>query len=48
MGLALRLLADPALDHLITGEDRFEDLPEVQARLAVDPGSTLCHRIRYP
>jgi len=47
LGLALSLLTDPALDRLITGEDAFADLPEVQARLARDPGDTLMHRIRY-
>ena len=47
LDLALRLLADPALDVLITGEDRFEDLPRVMARLAADPGDTICHRIVY-
>jgi len=47
MQLALRLLQDPALDVLMTGESRFEDLPEVMAKLASDPGDTLCHRIRY-
>jgi threonine dehydrogenase-like Zn-dependent dehydrogenase len=45
--LALALLADPALDVLITGEDRFESLPEVMAKLAAGPGDTLMHRIRY-
>ncbi len=48
MALALSLLADPVLDQLITGEDAFDDLPAVQARLALDPGDTLMHRIRYP
>ena len=47
MELALRLLRDPSLDMLITGESQFEDLPGVMARLASDPGDTLCHRIRY-
>ena len=47
MALALSLLSDPALDGLITGEDAFEDLPEVQARLAKAAGDTICHRIRY-
>ncbi len=47
MGLALSLLAEPALDALITGEDRFTDLPAAMARLAADPGDTLMHRIRY-
>jgi len=47
MELALRLLRDPRLDTLITGESRFEDLPDVIAKLASEPGDTLCHRIRY-
>ena len=47
MELALRLLRDPSLDVLITGESRFEDLPAVMAKLASDPGDMLCHRIRY-
>lgn len=47
MALALRLLAEPALDALITGESPFEELPDVVERLAADGGNTLCHRIRY-
>jgi threonine dehydrogenase-like Zn-dependent dehydrogenase len=47
MTLALRLLADQALDCLITGEDHFRALPAVQARLAETPAGTLMHRIRY-
>jgi 2-desacetyl-2-hydroxyethyl bacteriochlorophyllide A dehydrogenase len=47
MELALALLADPVLDALITGESEFDALPAVMARLASDPGDTLCHRIRY-
>lgn len=47
MQLALSMLVDPALDHIITGESRFEELPQVMARLAATPGDTLCHRIRY-
>jgi threonine dehydrogenase-like Zn-dependent dehydrogenase len=47
MGLALALLADPALDVLISGESSFETLPDVMARLAGTPGDALCHRIRY-
>jgi 2-desacetyl-2-hydroxyethyl bacteriochlorophyllide A dehydrogenase len=47
MQLALKLLDDPALDALITGEDEFERLPDVMAALARCPGDTLCHRIRY-
>ncbi|WP_295584693.1 zinc-binding alcohol dehydrogenase [uncultured Lamprocystis sp.] len=48
LALALSLLDDPVLDRLITGEDPFTDLPAVQARLALGPGDTLMHRIRYP
>jgi 2-desacetyl-2-hydroxyethyl bacteriochlorophyllide A dehydrogenase len=47
MQLAMRLLANDALDALITGESRFDDLPEAMAELATNPGDTLCHRIRY-
>ena len=47
LGLALSLLEDPVLDLLISGEDVFDDLPNVQVRLASDPGDTLMHRIRY-
>ena len=47
MRLALRLLADPALDVLMTGESAFDDLPEVMAQLAATGGDTLCHLIRY-
>jgi len=47
MQLVLRLLRDPHLDVLISGESEFEDLPEVMAQLALAPGDTLCHRIRY-
>lgn len=47
MALALSLLTDPVLDRLITGEDPFDALPAVQARLARDPGGALMHRIRY-
>ena len=47
LGLAMTLLADARLDALITGEDRFEELPAVMARLSRAPGDTLCHRIRY-
>jgi hypothetical protein len=47
LALALELLADPALDALITGESRFEDLPEVMPGLAAGDIPALCHRIRY-
>ena len=47
LALAMSLLADARLDALITGEDRFEKLPAVMARVSLAPGDTLCHRIRY-
>ena len=47
MRLVMTLLRDPALDVLISGESHFEELPEVMARLAREPGDALCHRIRY-
>jgi len=47
MQLVLTLLRDPRLDGLISGESKFEELPEVMAKLAREPGDALCHRIRY-
>ena len=47
LALVMMLLADARLDVLITGEDRFEELPAVMARVSRGPGDTLCHRIRY-
>jgi threonine dehydrogenase-like Zn-dependent dehydrogenase len=47
MGLVLRLLAEPALDALVTGESSFDELPDIMARLAAAPGAALCHRIRF-
>lgn len=45
---ALELLADPALDAMITGESAFADLPRVMPVVAGDAGGTLTHRVRYP
>ncbi|MEP6467713.1 MAG: dehydrogenase, partial [Parafilimonas sp.] len=47
MALTLSMLADSALDVLITGESDFETMPELMARLASAPGDTICHRIKY-
>ncbi|WP_320774710.1 dehydrogenase [Streptomyces sp. CRN 30] len=47
LALALDLLADPALDALITGENRFEELPDVMAELASGAVPALCHVLRY-
>ncbi|MDR5897976.1 zinc-binding alcohol dehydrogenase [Halomonas vilamensis] len=45
--LALRLLSDPALDALISGESDFADLPHVAADIFASGSGVLCHRIRY-
>ncbi|WP_282703936.1 zinc-binding alcohol dehydrogenase [Streptomyces sp. CC219B] len=47
LALALDLLADPALDALVTGESAFEELPEVMPGLASGAIPALCHRVRY-
>ncbi|MFF3348475.1 zinc-binding alcohol dehydrogenase [Streptomyces sp. NPDC002779] len=47
LALALELLADPALDALVTGESAFEELPQVLPRLASGEIPALCHRVRY-
>jgi 2-desacetyl-2-hydroxyethyl bacteriochlorophyllide A dehydrogenase len=47
MELAVSMLAEPALDALITGESEFDRLPSVMTQLAEAPGETICHRIRY-
>ncbi|SME97843.1 zinc-binding alcohol dehydrogenase [Streptomyces sp. Amel2xC10] len=47
LALALELLADPALDALVTGESAFEELPEVMPALASGEVPALCHRVRY-
>jgi threonine dehydrogenase-like Zn-dependent dehydrogenase len=45
--LALDLLRDPAFDALVTGESRFDELPDVMARLAAGSLPALCHTISY-
>ncbi|WP_217166442.1 zinc-binding alcohol dehydrogenase [Streptomyces sp. AC512_CC834] len=47
LALALDLLADPALDALVSGESAFGELPDVMPRLAFGDLPALCHRIRY-
>ncbi|NGO06326.1 zinc-binding alcohol dehydrogenase [Streptomyces sp. HC44] len=47
LALALELLADPALDALITGACAFEELPEAMAGLASGETQALCHLVRY-
>lgn len=43
---ALSLLADPALDALISGETAFDDLAQRYGAILDDP-ATLCHRVRF-
>jgi threonine dehydrogenase-like Zn-dependent dehydrogenase len=45
--LALQLLRDPAFDAVVTGVSRFEQLPDVMARLAGDTLPGLCHTVSY-
>jgi threonine dehydrogenase-like Zn-dependent dehydrogenase len=47
LALALDLLRDPAFDALVTGESRFDELPDVMARLAAGSLPALCHTISY-
>ena len=47
LALALELLRDPTFDALLTGESRFDELPEVMARLAAGSLPALCHTITY-
>ncbi len=47
LALALSLLRDPVLDAPVSGESRFEQLPEVMAAVCASAAGALCHRIRY-
>src|SRR5690606_11096935 len=47
LSLALSLLSAPELDSLISGESRFDQLPEVAGTLFSGPADALCHRIIY-
>jgi threonine dehydrogenase-like Zn-dependent dehydrogenase len=47
LALALDLLRDPAFDALLTGHSRFDELPDVMARLAAGSLPALCHTITY-
>ena len=47
LALALDLLHDPAFDVLLTGESRFDELPDVMPRLAAGSLPALCHTITY-
>ena len=47
LALALSLLDDERLDHLISGESAFCDLPATLSWLNTDGNTSLCHRIKY-
>jgi threonine dehydrogenase-like Zn-dependent dehydrogenase len=47
LALALELLRDPAFDALVTGQSRFDELPDVMSRLAAGSLPGLCHTIAY-
>ena len=48
MAVAMRLLADPRFDALVTAEHPFEQLPALMPRLADGTLPALCVRLRYP
>jgi threonine dehydrogenase-like Zn-dependent dehydrogenase len=47
MAVALRLLADPRFDALVSAEYPFEELPALLPRLAAGDSPALCVRLRY-
>jgi 2-desacetyl-2-hydroxyethyl bacteriochlorophyllide A dehydrogenase len=47
LSLALDLLADDVFDRLLTGESRFEALPDTMTRLATAPDGALCEVVTY-
>ncbi|MFE5504061.1 zinc-binding alcohol dehydrogenase [Amycolatopsis japonica] len=47
LALALRLLADPGFEVLVSGECQFRELPDVLPRLAANEPGTLCLRVTY-
>lgn len=47
LALALDLLRDSAFDALLTGTSRFDELPDVMARLANGSLPAICHSITY-
>lgn len=48
LSLALKLLADPVLDQLVTDDAPFDTLPAVMTRLAGESSDTICQRVSYP
>jgi threonine dehydrogenase-like Zn-dependent dehydrogenase len=47
MALAIEMLAEPALDVLLTGETELARLPEAMPRLLAESADVLCHTVRY-
>lgn len=47
LALALRLLEDPAFEHLLGGSSPWRGLPEITARLADGTADQLCHTIDW-
>ena len=47
LGVALRLLADPAFDLLLGGGSSWRQLPEITASLAAGTAGELCHTIDW-
>ncbi len=47
LGTALSLLADPALDALVTSECSLDELPGAMSALMSGRSRVLCHRVRY-
>ena len=47
LALALDLLRDRSFDALLTGSSRFDELPDVMARLADGSLPSICHTITY-
>jgi hypothetical protein len=45
--LALRLLADPAFDVLLTDDSPWQELPAVMAAIADGSAPGLCHTIDW-
>lgn len=47
LAIALRILSDPVFKVLVSGECRFQELPDVLPRLAANEPGTLCLRVTY-
>jgi threonine dehydrogenase-like Zn-dependent dehydrogenase len=47
LSLSLSLLRDPVFDRFLTGETKFDALPELMPLLAASSAGVLCHTVRY-